>query len=147
MKENIIGVADQIVQNGQNDVYKRPLGTVYYWGCNGGVARQTVHLHAAYKLTGNRKYADTALDAVAHLFGRNYYHRSFVTGLGVSPAMNPHHRPSGADKLTNPWPGYLIGGGTNAVNWIDETGNYERNEVAINWQAPLVFALAWFCDD
>lgn len=50
-----------------------------------------------------------------------------------------------ADRHKNeaPWPGYLVGGGHTATDWVDEEEDYARNEIAINWQAPLVFALAW----
>ena len=57
--------------------------------------------------------------------------------------MHPHDRRSGADKNIAPWPGYLVGGGHTATDWVDEQNDYARNEIAINWQAPLVFALGW----
>ena len=68
-----------------------------------------------------------------------------VTGLGNLPPMHPHHRPSGADGIEDPWPGYLVGGPQrNALDWTDVEARYEVNEVAINWQAPLIYALAAF---
>ena len=85
----------------------------------------------------------TARDAVAHLFGRNYYNRSFVTRLGFNPPMYPHDRRSAADDVYGPWPGYVVGGGHTATDWIDNQDSYSHNEVAINWQAGLVFALAY----
>ena len=48
---NLLSVADDIVQTGNHDGYARPLGSRYYWGCNGGVARQTLLLMAADRLT------------------------------------------------------------------------------------------------
>lgn len=138
-----IASADEIVADGLNDVYRRPLGTSYGWGCNGTVARQTINLYVAYRLTGKADYRTTALDAVAHLFGRNYYGRSFVTGLGVNPALYPHDRRSAFDENKAPWPGYVVGGGLSATNWKDDQGEYSLNEIAINWQAPVVFALAF----
>jgi endoglucanase len=58
--------------------------------------------------------------------------------------MNPHDRRSGADGITDPWPGYLVGGGLNATNWNDVEEDYRTNEIAVNWQAALVYAIAGF---
>jgi endoglucanase len=83
---------------------------------------------------------------------------SFVTWVGSRPFRRPHHRPSGADGLDEPWPG-LLAGGPNARRqdpamkklaeglppakmYLDEEESYATNEVAINWNAPLVFLLA-----
>ena len=92
----------------------------------------------------NSEYINAAADAVAHIFGRNHYNRSYVTGLGYKPPMNPHDRRSGADGIAEPWPGYLVGGGLNATNWNDIQDDYRTNEIAVNWQAALVYALAGF---
>ncbi len=142
--KNIIENADALVKKAQKDVYNRPLAGRYYWGCNGTVARQTLNLQVANKLQPNKAYIETALDAVNHIFGHNYYNRSYVTGLGIDPPMNPHDRRSGADGIEAPWPGYIVGGGHSATDWVDKEESYSHNEVAINWQAALVYALAGF---
>jgi endoglucanase len=144
IRQNIIKNADAIVKKAEEDVYNRPLAGRYYWGCNGTVARQTLNLQVANKLQPNKKYIETALDAVNHIFGHNYYNRSYVTGLGINPPMNPHDRRSGADGIEAPWPGYIVGGGHSATDWVDVEESYSHNEVAINWQAALVYALAGF---
>jgi endoglucanase len=142
--QNCLKIANNLVEKSGNDVYGRPLGGLYYWGCNGTIARQTVNLFVANQLKPDPAYVNTALQAVGHLFGRNYYNRSFVTGLGINPPMNPHDRRSGADSNAAPWPGYIVGGGHSATDWVDLEESYSHNEVCVNWQAPLVFALAWF---
>ncbi|MCA1760875.1 MAG: glycoside hydrolase family 9 protein, partial [Bacteroidales bacterium] len=144
IRQNIIENANEIVKKAEEDLYNRPLAGRYYWGCNGTVARQTVNLQVANKLEPNKAYIETALDAVNHIFGHNYYNRSFVTGLGIDPPMNPHDRRSGADGIEAPWPGYIVGGGHTATDWVDVEESYSHNEVAINWQAALVYALAGF---
>ncbi|MBN1561919.1 glycoside hydrolase family 9 protein, partial [candidate division KSB1 bacterium] len=78
--------------------------------------------------------------------GRNYYNRSFVTGLGLNPPMYPHDRRSGADDVAAPWPGYIVGGGHSATGWVDEQGSFATNEIAINWQGALIYALAGFIE-
>ena len=144
VKQEAIKVADQIVAQAENDIYRRPLGNRFYWGCNGTVARQVINLQVANMLQTNDEYIETSLDAIHHLLGSNNYARSFVTGLGYNPPMNPHDRRSGADNIEAPWPGYLVGGGQTATDWVDEEPSYSTNEVAINWQGALVYALAAF---
>lgn len=143
IKKNIIAIADGLVEASYNDIYGRPLDR-YYWGCNGTVARQALNLYVASRLNDRPEYKNTALNAISHIFGRNYYDRSYVTGVGHNPPMHPHDRRSGADGIEAPWPGYIVGGGHSATDWVDEQESYSHNEVAINWQAGIVFALAWF---
>jgi len=142
IKNKAIAVADTIVNFTNSEIYGRPFDK-YYWGCNGTVARLSSNLYVAYKLTGDAKYKKAGEQIVAHLFGRNYYGRSYVTGLGIDPAMNPHDRRSGGDSIVAPWPGYLVGGGHTATDWVDKQESYSHNEIAINWQAALVYSLAW----
>jgi endoglucanase len=141
-KQAAIESANKLVANAQSDVYARTLGGRYYWGCNGTVGRQALNLQVANLLSPDAKYTTAALDIVAHLFGRNFYGRSYVTGLGVNPPMKPHDRRSGADGIDAPWPGYIVGGGHTATDWVDLEESYSHNEIAINWQAGLVYALA-----
>jgi endoglucanase len=96
------------------------------------------------------------------LLGRNTFSLSWVTQLGENPFRHPHHRPSAADKNAEPWPGLLSGGPNRsrqdaAMNklpnlppakmYLDEQESYASNEVAINWNAPLVFLLAGMLRD
>jgi endoglucanase len=77
------------------------------------------------------------------LLGRNCYGRSFVTGIGFRPPLHPHDRRDTGDYLNNPWPGYLVGGPhPKATDWHDEQADFRTNEIAINWNAALVYALA-----
>ncbi|MBN2806548.1 MAG: glycoside hydrolase family 9 protein [Prolixibacteraceae bacterium] len=144
VEASVIEVANAIVEAKEKDIFDRPLGSVYYWGCNGTVVRQVLNLYVANRLQKNIKYHETALEAVHHVFGKNAFARSFVTGLGMNPPMHPHDRRSGADNIEAPWPGYIVGGGQTATNWVDEEASYSTNEIAINWQAALVYALAAF---
>ncbi len=147
IRRNLLSTADAIVSKGKQDVYGRPLGGRYYWGCNGTVARQVVTLQVANRLSPKAEFIHASLDAMGHLFGRNYYGRSYVTGLGWMPPMNPHDRRSGADTVPQPWPGYLTGGGLTATNWKDLQADYRTNEIAVNWQAALVYMLAGFVEN
>ncbi len=145
VRQAVLATADAIVAKANSDVYGRPLGGKYYWGCNGGVGRQVVNLQVANKLSPKPEYNTASLDAIGHLFGRNFFGRSYVTGLGVNPPLHPHDRRSGADAIDAPWPGYVVGGSNpGATRWQDIQDDYRTNEIAINWQAGLVYALAAF---
>ena len=144
IRKNIVEVANIIALKGGADAYGRPLGGRYYWGCNGTIARQVLNLQVANRIAPNKIYVQTSQDAISHLFGRNYYNRSFVTGLGINPPMNPHDRRSASDNEVQPWPGYIVGGGHTAIGWNDKQEDYTTNEIAINWQGALVYALAGF---
>ncbi len=143
VQASLVTAADEIVATSREHAYARPLGSRYYWGCNGTVARQTMTLEAASRLTGNAAYRTAALDALNHLFGRNPYGRSYVTGLGHLPPLHPHDRRSAADDVADPWPGYLVGGANpRAGSWRDEEEDFRTNEIAINWNGALIYALA-----
>ncbi len=143
VRKNLIAAADKIAAASKAHGYARPLGEKYYWGCNGTVARQAVVLQAAYQLTGDQAYSHAILDGLNHLFGRNHFGRSFVTGLGERPPLHPHDRQSEGDAVAAPWPGYLVGGANpRATDWTDRMEDYRTNEIAINWNGALIYALA-----
>ena len=143
LRTHLLVMADGIVQKQQAHGYGRPLGSNYGWGGNGAVARQTVILHAASRLDPRPEYAAASYAALDFLLGRNVHGRSYVTGLGFHPPEHPHDRRSGADNIVEPWPGYLVGGpNPGAKDWHDVQADYRTNEIAINWQAALVYALA-----
>ena len=142
VREALVETADAVVLVRDRSAHARPL-TRYYWGANGGVANTTVLLRAAHRISPKPVYVETTLDALSHLLGRNFYGRSFVTGVGFDPPRAPHDRRSMAKGSAGAWPGYLVGGGwPRATDWADDADNYRVNEIAINWNAPLVYALA-----
>jgi endoglucanase len=119
--------------------YGRGLGgLVWFWGANGSVAAQTFLLHLADRIEPDPRYRAAAEETIGFLFGRNFHNRSYVTGLGYRPPEHPH------DRRGEPvWPGYLVGGGwPTGRSWQDVQGDYQENEIAINWNASLVYALA-----
>jgi endoglucanase len=112
----------------------------YYWGANGSVARTTLNLLVANALAPDPRLVDGAVTALDHLLGRNVYGRSFVTGLGHFPPLHPHHRPSAGSGA---WPGLLVGGPERtASGWTDQQDDYQQNEIAINWNAAMIFGAA-----
>lgn len=61
IKTNILKNADRLVESAHADVYSRPLGERYFWGCNGTVARQTINLQVANRIRPKKEYRETAL--------------------------------------------------------------------------------------
>jgi endoglucanase len=146
LREGLIAAADRIVATAHAHGYARPT-TRYFWGCHGAVAGTALTLQAAHRLSPKPAYVETCLDGLNHLLGRNYFGRSFVTGLGHRPPMHPHDRRSGADGVEPPWPGYLVGGPERSpTDWRDVQFDYRTNEIAINWNGALLYALAGFVE-
>jgi endoglucanase len=143
----------------KNPYHVSRLSRDYVWGSNGVAANYAMELLVANTLgPKNTSFVEVAMDNLHYLLGRNTFSLSWVTQLGANPYHHPHHRPSGADKNVEPWPG-LLSGGPNAGRqdavlkklpddlppakvYADDQNSYASNEIAINWQAPLVFILA-----
>jgi len=154
-----LATADQIVERTKANAYRVSLtSSDYVWGSNGVAANYGVRLLMANAFQPKPGYVEAALDNLHYLLGRNTFSLSWVTQVGENPYRHPHHRPSGADGIAEPWPGLLSGGPNRARQddamkrlppgtpparcYLDEEGSYASNEVAINWNAPLVFLLA-----
>jgi len=81
--------------------------------------------------------------------------RLISTAFGDNPTVKPHHRISEADQVALPVPGMLAGGpnpgqqdgctgyinNSNAGSYADNWCSYASNEVTINWNAPLAYAV------
>ena len=82
----------------------------FEWGSNSDVLNQAMILCLAHHLTGDQLYLDGAIRNTNYIFGKNATGYSFMTGFGSRQVMNPHHRPSGADAIDEPVPGFIVGG-------------------------------------
>ena len=151
--------ADTIVERAGAHGYRIPLDEDdFEWGSNGVAANYGLQLLVTNQLHADPAYAAAARDIVHYLLGRNPLSISWVTGAGARPVMHPHHRPSAGDGNELPWPGLLAGGPNRkrqdpamavfppetppALMYLDQEESYATNEIAINWNAPLVFVLA-----
>jgi endoglucanase len=150
--------AQQIVERSSRHPYRISLTSAdYIWGSNGVAANYSLQLLVANALRPDRRFVETALDNLHYLLGRNTFSLSWVTQVGENPFHHPHHRPSAALGLPEPWPGLLSGGPNRGRQdaamrklpngpparciWTSRLRT-PSNEVAINWNAPLVFVLA-----
>jgi len=139
--------------------YRVPLASKdIVWGSNAVVLNQGMMLLQAYRINGTPAYLQAAQSSLDYVLGRNATGYTFVTGFGARPVMHPHHRPSMADGVAAPVPGWLAGGPNPgqqdakdcppypsklpALSYLDHACSYAANEVAINWNAPLVYVTA-----
>ena len=154
-----LAAAHAIVARTRANPYRVSLKTSdYVWGSNGIAAEYGMELLIANLLEPNPSFADAARDNLHYLLGRNTFSLSWVTQVGEHSVQHPHHRPSGDGRHAKPWPG-LLSGGPNAGRqddvlkalpegtppakvYADQLASYASNEIAINWQASLVFLLA-----
>ncbi len=153
--QNIIVQADSYIKNAASNAFGTVMGQSaqdFNWGGNANAAAQGIMLLYVYQSTGHRPYLDFAVQNLDYLLGRNATGYSFVTGIGSKPPMHPHHRPSVADGITDPIPGLLVGGPNIKMQdscvypfkevettYVDSDCSYASNEIAINWNAPLVY--------
>lgn len=155
MKQRILNIANDYIQHVEPNAFQTVMGQNKYdftWGGNSNAANQGILLINAYLLTHKKKYVDYALTNLDYLLGRNATGYCFVTGIGSKSPMNPHHRQSVSDGVTDPVPGLLVGGPNPGMQdhchydftepetaYSDISCAYASNEIAINWNAPAVY--------
>ncbi len=132
-----------------------PVSLDYWaWGSNSDIANQGLLKMIAYVFRKDMKYMHAAVNDMNYLAGVNPTGYCFITGFGEKSPKNIHHRVSGSDNIIEPVPGFLAGGPNTvvltdcpdskrsllpAISYVDELCSYSTNEIAINWNAPLVF--------
>jgi endoglucanase len=155
MKAKVLDMANAYIEKVSVNAFATVMGQTvkdFNWGGNANAANQGILLINAYMLTGDKKYVEYALTNLDYLLGRNATGYCFVTGIGSKSPMHPHHRQSVADGVTNPVPGLLVGGPNPGMQdhtkyeftepetaYSDNSAAYASNEIAINWNAPMVY--------
>jgi len=159
IRSRSVAAADDITARASRNGYRVGLMTGdYVWGSNAIAGNYALQLLVTNALYPKPRYVDTALDTLHYLLGRNTFSLSWVTQLGENAYRHPHHRLSGGTGKPEPWPGFLSGGPNAdrqdavlkalppglppAKIYVDEQASYASNEIAINWNAVLVFMLA-----
>ena len=148
-------MADGYLDKSSATAFHTPMGAAardFVWGSNSVAANQGMLLINAWLVTKEGKYIGPALANLDYLLGRNATGYCFVTGIGTRYPMHPHHRPSVADGIVPPVPGLMAGGPNPGrqdhqhypftepeLSYTDQSGAYASNEIAINWNAPLVY--------
>jgi len=155
MKSKVLDIANGYIEKVNANAFATVMGQSvrdFNWGGNSTAANQGILLIKAYLLTGDKKYVDNALTNLDYLLGRNATGYCFITGIGSKSPMHPHHRQSVADGVTDPVPGLLVGGPNPGMQdhtryeftepetaYSDNSPAYASNEIAINWNAPMVY--------
>ena len=158
--KRLTGFGNELAATWQASSYRLTMesATDYVWGSNAHALNQALMLIQAYRLDGDRRKLDAAQSVLDYVLGRNPLGQSYVTGFGAKPPLHPHHRPSEADGVDAPVPGFIVGGPNPghhdqkncpayasklpALSYLDHGCSYASNEVAINWNAPLVYVSA-----
>ncbi|WP_119035532.1 glycoside hydrolase family 9 protein [Hephaestia caeni] len=160
----IVAAADGFLSDEARVGYRIPYDPpAYPWGSNSNLLNRAILLALAGDITGKPAYRDGVIDAMDYILGRNPLDRSFVSGFGARPMTQPHHRfwAHAADAALPPPPPGVLSGGPNSSSrradeigaamgpcapqrcWADDWRAFSMNEVAINWNAPLVWVAAW----
>jgi endoglucanase len=161
IKDMILESADIYVKQMGLEKYRVPMVN-YYWGSNSQILNKMIVMGYAYDITEEDKYINAMSVSMDYMLGRNALCKSFISGYGKNPVMYPHHRWWGNDpsmELPAPPPGAIAGGPNQdasdegvsrfvdevspAKRYIDDSKSYSTNEVAINWNAPLVWVTSF----
>jgi endoglucanase len=159
-RKQLLAVADRLAARWSASPYRVSMvRQEFVWGSNAVILNQAMMLVAAYRIDARPAYLNAAQSALDYVLGRNALGMSFVTGFGTLAPLHPHHRLSEADGIPAPVPGMLVGGpnpgqqdragcraaypsALPALSYLDDVCSYASNEVAINWNAPLVYVAA-----
>ncbi|MCR5431510.1 MAG: glycoside hydrolase family 9 protein [Lachnospiraceae bacterium] len=161
LMEDFLKRSEKALERVNASIYRTALKTdEYHWGSILVVMNNAMSMIVNYLLTGREDMKNGALSQLDYSLGLNALDISFITGFGVRSVQNPHHRPSGADGIDAPVPGFIVGGPNKqwtypetkerlgdtpaAKYYLDETPSADTNEVAIYWNSPVIFVAAFF---
>lgn len=156
----IIRAANRYLTVIETSGYRSPLplsGLV--WGSSSVALNNAIILALAHDFTSDKRYLNGAREVMDYLLGRNALRKSFISGYGENGLLFPHHRFWASAPLRGfpPPPPGAVAGGVNAnpsdpgadraqlaqvppaLRYVDVSESYSTNEVAINWNAPLVW--------
>jgi endoglucanase len=163
-RARVIALADRFLAEEARSGYRLPYATTRYpWGSNSAILNRGLVLALAARFTGRAAYRDAVVDAADYVLGRNPLDQSYVSGFGWKPMTRPHHRfwaHQFDPRLPGPPPGVIGGGANNTAFadpvaatlrgncaamrcWRDDSRAYALNEVAINWNAPLLWVATY----
>lgn len=139
--------------NDTNYLAATPAGfkVINTWGsCRYNTAAQLCAL-VYRKYTNDARFADWARGQMDYILGNNPLNRCYMVGFSSNSAKHPHHRAahgSTTDSMSDPaehrhtlWGGLVGGPDTKDVH-VDATNDFVYNEVAVDYSAAFVGALA-----
>ncbi|MFP5076785.1 glycoside hydrolase family 9 protein [Rhizobium sp. YIM 134829] len=142
-----------------------PEDDAYNWGSNQMLLQNMLVMAAAFDLSQEPSLLKGIRESMDYLLGRNALGFSYITGYGRRAASNQHSRWYAHQldaSLPNPPPGTLAGGPNSTLVdevakrqlkgcapqrcYLDEIKAWGSNEMAINWNAPLVAVASFLAD-
>ena len=163
-RDNLVAAARQYLAEAKTQGYAFPRGgDRFEWGSNSVLMNRAMILGLAHDFTGEAAFRQGVIASLDYLLGRNPLDQSFISGWGERAMRHPHHRfwAAGAGPDWPEPPAGALSGGPNNTNmadevakamqgrcaplacWADHIDSYALNEVAINWNAPLVWVAAF----
>ena len=152
MKESaaLKGVADTVKNAPKLDGV---FGCLNDWGsCRYNAAAQFVGL-VYDKLSGTKTYQDWAASQMNYMIGDNPNKRCYAVGYNGNSSKYPHHRGASASTSAgvvnaeghHTLLGALVGGPKQDGSYQDDQNDFNCNEVALDYNAGYVAALAGLC--
>lgn len=163
-KSNLLATADGYLNAINLEGYRVPYrpSAGYDWGSNSFVLNNMLVIALAYDLSGNTNYLNGVVDGMDYILGRNAMDKSYVSGYGEIPLVNPHHRfwahqkdaayplaPAGAvsggpnSGIQDPYAQGVLQGCKPQKCYVDNIDSWSTNEITINWNAPLAWVVAF----
>jgi hypothetical protein len=129
-----------------NNPSKPSMNGVYYnqhWGMAGGVACASFASALAYVTTPDDLYKDFAEQQLLWVSGHKSGSRSWIVGYNNGPGAVHHRNAIWKNKLPE---GGLVSGPDSNGNYQNSAGAYEYTEVALDYNAGIPGAIAFFRD-
>ena len=163
VKRRLVDLAERWISIDSSSAYRLAITEKdFVWGSNAVVLNKAFILLRLNKIKKDKRYQNVAQSLLDYVLGRNPLGVSYITGVGHKPVINIHHRISVTDNILEPMPGLLSGGPHSgqqdkndckregvsypsslpALSFLEHTCSYATNEIAINWNAPLVYVLS-----
>lgn len=149
-------IAEDNLDYWMNRIPRTPGGLCYLnsWGALRYTAAECMLALVYYKSGGNQAYLDFAKSQIDYILGNNPRNGSYVVGFGSNYPKFPHHRaasgrfesPPANESKNDPEKhllyGALVGGPDSDDNYADAIDEYAYSEVAIDYNAGFVGAMA-----
>ncbi len=175
-RANIVAAANAFVANEATQGYGTPYvagSDGYAWGSNSFVLNEMIVMGLAYDFTNDIKYLNGMVAGMDYLLGRNAMDKSYVSGYGENPLLNPHHRfwafqawPRQDLRYPKSPAGAISGGPNSTITledckatqamslyercrltpqkcYADDVDAFSVNEVTINWNAPFAWVTSY----
>lgn len=135
------------------------------WGSNQSLIQNMIVVATAYDITGEKRYLQAVRESMDYLLGRNALGISYVTGYGTLYSERQYSNifAHATDPSYPKPPKGVLAGGPNSqpaddyaiktlrdcapqACYVDDPRSFSTNEIAINWNAPLVWIASFLAD-